>query len=121
MIDEVADPGVQNERTRLAWQRTLLAGLVCSLLVARLLVSQSWQLALLIGALASAVSAAMSIVVTWRYHANHHALHVRRSLADGRTPVLAALLVMLTGLGALATSCWSDPRPRAGRRDARQP
>lgn len=101
MIEEVADPGVQNERTRLAWQRTLLSGLVCSLLVARLLVAVWLELAVAIGVLACATSAAMSLVVTRRYHLNHHALHADRSLADGKTPALAAILVVLAGLGAL--------------------
>ena len=43
----------------------------------------------------------MSLVVTWRYHLNHDALHADRSLADGKTPALAAILVVLAGVGAL--------------------
>ena len=43
------DPGLQNERTGLAWQRTMLAGLVCSLLVARLLAEVWLPLAVLVG------------------------------------------------------------------------
>jgi hypothetical protein len=53
------DPGLQNERTGLAWQRTMLSGLTCGVLVARVLAEVSVGLAILTGLLALLSTAAL--------------------------------------------------------------
>lgn len=95
------DTGLQNERTGLAWQRTMLSGLAGGLLVARLLVPLSLALALVTGALALGTTAAFGWAALRRFRLNAEALAHGGSLGDGRPPALAALLLGLTGLGAL--------------------
>lgn len=95
------DSGLQNERTGLAWQRTMLSGLACGLLVARLLVDLSPALAVLTGALALGATAAFGWAALRRFRLNAEALHQGGDLGDGRPPALAVLLLTLTGLGAL--------------------
>jgi uncharacterized membrane protein YidH (DUF202 family) len=94
------DPGLQNERTRLAWQRTILSGLVCSLLVARLLAEWSLVLAIAIGLAALVSSATLGWFSGRRYVDNQAALHRHGSLAGGRSHAVLASLVLLTALGA---------------------
>lgn len=94
------DPGVQNERTRLAWQRTTLAGLTCSLLVARLLADRSLTLAITIGLSALVSSAVLGWFSSRRYIDNQAALHRREALAGGRSHAVLAALVLLTAVGA---------------------
>lgn len=101
MTDRYADEGAQNERTRLAWQRTLLSALTCSLLIARLLASAWVSLALAVALVALAVSAWMSWLVIRRYRRHHAAFVARRHLPDAKIPFLATALVALTALGAL--------------------
>jgi hypothetical protein len=95
------DPGLQNERTGLSWQRTLLSGLTCSLLVARLLASRSLVLAVGIGIAGLASTAFLGVLCVRRYVANHDALLNNRIVASGRTPLLVSALVTLTAVGAL--------------------
>jgi uncharacterized membrane protein YidH (DUF202 family) len=102
MRERYASAGVQNERTRLAWQRTLLSGLACALLVARVLASLWVSLALAIALLALATTAVMSWLVIERYRVNHNALVARRQLPDAKTPFLVTVLVALSVVGALA-------------------
>ncbi|MCW2810401.1 MAG: uncharacterized protein JWP61_859 [Friedmanniella sp.] len=96
------DAGLQNERTGLAWQRTMLSGLACSLLVARLLAPRSLTLAVLTGLVALLGTAVLGTVSLRRFRVTGAALHGGRPVGDGRAPLLIAALVILTAAGALA-------------------
>lgn len=85
------DPGVQPERTRLAWQRTSLALLGCALVAARLLATHAPVPAILVGVLAIGLSLAMGLLSRRR--------HLR--FRDGRLPVLVTALLLLAGLTSL--------------------
>ena len=95
------DSGLQNERTGLAWQRTMLAGLTCSLLVARLLAEISVVLAMLLGVVALLTTAALSWMAIFRFRSHSQALHAGQALGDGRPQLLISVVVGLTALGAL--------------------
>jgi uncharacterized membrane protein YidH (DUF202 family) len=95
------DPGLQNERTGLAWQRTMLAGLTCSVLVARLLASVSLMLSVIIGLLALLCTATLGYVAIRRFRSNNIAIHRDDALGDGKVNALTSLLVVLTALGGL--------------------
>ena len=95
------DPGLQNERTGLAWQRTMLAGLTCGLLVARLLASLSVALAIAVGVAALLVTAALGWLAILRFRTANLALHAERPVGDGRAPLLITGLMLVTALGAL--------------------
>jgi uncharacterized membrane protein YidH (DUF202 family) len=95
------DPGLQNERTGLAWQRTVLAGLTCSVLVARLLASVSVLLSVIIGLLALLCTAGLGYVAIRRFRLNNAAVHQEEALGDGKVNALTSLLVVLTAIGGL--------------------
>jgi uncharacterized membrane protein YidH (DUF202 family) len=95
------DPGLQNERTGLAWQRTMLAGLTCGLLVARLLTSLSVALAVAVGVAALLVTAALGWLAILRFRTANVALYAEQPFGDGRAPLLITGLTLVTGLGAL--------------------
>lgn len=93
--------GLQNERTGLAWQRTMLSGLTCGLLVARLLADASLTLAILTGVLSLGTAAAFGLVALRRFRLNALALEQRHPVGDGRSPALASVLLGLTAVGAI--------------------
>lgn len=95
------DAGLQNERTRLAWQRTTLSGLTCSLLVARLLAPTSLVLAIGIGLAAVVSSAALGWFSMKRYTDLHLALHRGTTLVATRAQLVVTVLVTVTAVGAL--------------------
>jgi uncharacterized membrane protein YidH (DUF202 family) len=95
------DPGLQNERTGLAWQRTMLAGLTCSLLVARLLASISLFLSVILGLVALLCTAGLGWLAIRRFRLNNLAIHQEEALGDGRANALLSMLVALTAFGAL--------------------
>jgi uncharacterized membrane protein YidH (DUF202 family) len=94
------DPGLQNERTGLAWQRTMLAGLTCSLLVARLLASISIVLAAILGLVALLCTAGLGWLAIRRFRLNNLAIHAEEALGDGRANALLSVLVVMTAIGA---------------------
>jgi uncharacterized membrane protein YidH (DUF202 family) len=95
------DPGLQNERTGLAWQRTMLAGLTCSLLVARLLASISIFLSVILGLVALLCTAGLGWMAIRRFRLNNLAIHREEALGDGKANALLSILVVMTGIGAL--------------------
>lgn len=95
------DAGLQNERTRLAWQRTTLSGLTCSLLVSRLLAPRSVVLAIAVGLAAVVSSAALGWLSTRRYADTHVALHGHGVLHGARSHLVVTALVVVTALAAL--------------------
>lgn len=95
------DAGLQNERTRLAWQRTALSGLACSLIVARLLAPASVTAAVMLGLAATMSAAGLGRLTSRRYRFTQSALHRGRPVGDARPHLLLMGLVVLTGLGAV--------------------
>ena len=95
------DSGLQNERTGLAWQRTMLAGLTCGLLVARLLASISLTVAIIIGLLALLCTAGLGYVAIRRFRLNSMAIDREEALGDGKANALISILVVTTALGGL--------------------
>jgi uncharacterized membrane protein YidH (DUF202 family) len=95
------DPGLQNERTGLAWQRTMLAGLTCGLLVSRLLASISLIFAVIMGLLALLCTAGLGYIAIRRFRLNSMAVHREEALGDGKLNALISMLVVITALAAL--------------------
>lgn len=95
------DPGLQNERTRLAWSRTMLSGLACALVVARLLATVSVTLAILTGVSALGTATAIGAVSIRRFRRHGHALPAGRPVGDGRAPAIAVVLLSGSALAAL--------------------
>ncbi|CAA9294117.1 MAG: hypothetical protein AVDCRST_MAG48-796 [uncultured Friedmanniella sp.] len=94
------DPGLQNERTALAWQRTLLSGLACALVVARLVGLVSVPVAVVTGIAAVVTTAALAVLARQRFKRNDDAVRRELPLADARAPLLLSVLVVLTAAAA---------------------
>lgn len=95
------DPGLQNERTGLGWERTMLAGLTCSLLIARLLARISITGAVVLGLVAMLCTASIGWIAVLRFRRNDAAIRADQPVDDGRANALLSGLVVLTAVGAL--------------------
>ncbi len=95
------DPGLQNERTTLAWQRTTLSGLACALIIARLIFGHSAVTAITIAAIAIIIAITLGRLSASRYKINNATWSSSRLGTDGRTPAVLTLLVMIIAGGAI--------------------
>lgn len=95
------DPGLQNERTALAWVRSVLALLAVSLIAARVAVDDRPVLALILAGVALAVSAVALRYSYRRYRTARTALFAAGALPDGRAPLAVTALVVVLGVSAV--------------------
>lgn len=101
------DPGLQQERTALAWRRTGLALVVGALTVGRLTMD-TLGAAVLVPAAAAAVLAAWVVSVTLRSR-RHAVTHPDEPqfdslLRDGRVPAVVAVVTGALALGELTSA-----------------
>ncbi len=99
--DRIWDPGLQPERTSLAWQRVNLAGLGASLVSARLVVEVAPAIGYTLAALSAGVAGAVTFVHGRRLGRTLVALFSGRLLPDGRVYALLVLLLVLIAYGGL--------------------
>jgi uncharacterized membrane protein YidH (DUF202 family) len=101
MTTREPEPGVYNERTALAWQRTALALLAGSAVVARLALEE-------LGVVAVAGFLVVLPLVAWvllesRGRYRHHAgIRLRARSRGGRAPAVLAVVTVLVALTELA-------------------
>lgn len=101
------DPGLQGERTALAWTRTALALAIAGALVTRLTVDRLGVFALALGAIAVVLAAVMAMLARARFVSTAASLHESGSLlSDGRVLALAAGSVLATAAAAALFVVW---------------
>ncbi|MEV0085200.1 DUF202 domain-containing protein [Saccharopolyspora sp. NPDC050642] len=95
------DPGLQVERTTLAWLRTALAFVVGMLVLLRLLAHESVIAAAVCAALTLPLGLAISWLVWHRHLRGERRLHAETPLPGGALPAAVAVLAVLAGSSGL--------------------
>ena len=100
MTDSPFDPGLQPERTLLAWRRTALSLAVASAIGMRLTITDFGGLAIFVGTVGIVLSVAAYIGADARYRRAHRTLTESASLSIGGTSLTAVALssILLAGL-----------------------
>lgn len=83
------DPGLQPERTLLAWRRTCLAFAVASLIATRFTLPSFGLLAVLLGTLGAGLAGFAYALASAGYRAAHRSLRDRGNLGRSGLPMLA--------------------------------
>lgn len=99
--DRIWDPGLQPERTSLAWQRVNLAGLGASLVSARLVVETHPVIGYTLAALSATVAGVVTVVHARRLRRTLAALFAGARLPDARVHALLVALLVLIAIGGL--------------------
>ncbi|SHG44149.1 DUF202 domain-containing protein [Streptoalloteichus hindustanus] len=92
------DPGLQPERTTLAWVRTSLAFLVVVLVAVRFTAHRDVLAAVVAAIVAFPFVPALGLLVWERYRQGRRRLHAERPLPDGRLPAVVTALAVVVGL-----------------------
>jgi putative membrane protein len=93
------DPGLQNERTALAWTRTGLALLVAVLLASRITVGELGVVTIIFTVFTLPLAVTVIVSAGRRYRISHRALESAAPLPDARLP--AAVTVLVLSLAAI--------------------
>lgn len=93
---EVFDPGLQPERTLLAWRRTCLAFVVVSLIGMRFTLPVLGGVAVLAGILGAGLAVLAYVLAATGYRSAHRSLHEHGGMTRGGFPMLAATAAVLT-------------------------
>jgi len=103
--DQPFDPGLQPERTALAWRRSSMSLTIAGLVSARVLPHFWGTSGLLVGGAGVAMSLIIMIFGHRRYRTHHHrlsaGLHHRVGLPGGLLPLMFAATTVAGGLAAL--------------------